>query len=78
MTNQELEFIKEEYRRLSQEIDSALTHRLQIIQFGLAFVGILVGYALESNDPIVLTFMIPAACFMIFRSKKSKLVSVRT
>jgi len=69
MTNQELELIKEEYRRLSQEINGALTHRLQIIQFGLAFVGILVGFALESNDPtaaeIVLAFMIPAACFMV-------------
>lgn len=69
MTNEELELIKEEYKRLSQEIDGSLTHRLQIIQFGLAFVGILVGFALESTDPIsaeiVLTFMIPAACFMV-------------
>lgn len=69
MTNQELELIKEEYRRLSKEIENTLTNRLQIIQFGLAFVGILVSYALGTSDSssstVVLSFMIPSACFMI-------------
>lgn len=66
MTDQELDLIKEEYRRLSQEINSALAHRLQIIQFGLLFVGVLVGYALDqSPSPMIPTFLIPGACLMI-------------
>jgi hypothetical protein len=72
MTKNELELIKEEYRRLAEEISGTFTHRIQIIEFGLAFVGILIGYALkviEDNSTVaagvVLVFMIPAACFMI-------------
>lgn len=81
MTNQELELIKEEYRRLSQEIGGTLTHRHQIIQFGLVFVGVLVTFALESNDPVsapvILTIMIPAACFMVLSLWLSELTRTR-
>ena len=65
----ELELIKEEYKRLSQEISGTFNHRLQIIQFGLAFVGIMIGLALESKEPItalmLLSIAILFACSMI-------------
>jgi hypothetical protein len=69
MTSEELELIKEEYKRLSQEINSALSHRIQIVQFGLTFTGVLVGFALQYTDPLssglVWALMITIACLMI-------------
>ena len=69
MDDQELELIKEEYRRLSQEVNNALAHRLQVVQFGLALLGVLTGLALQSTDRtsiiFIWAFMIPGAGFMI-------------
>lgn len=65
---QELELMMEEYKRLSQEIDSTLTRRLQVLEFGLAIVGAVTGFGLSASSPtsyLVLAIVVPASCFMV-------------
>ena len=41
----------EEYRRLSKEIEGSLTRRLQVLEFGLALIGVMTGFGLMTAQP---------------------------
>ncbi len=58
-----LDVLLEEYRNLRAEINQALANSVNIMAFGLATIGIMVGSAVESNNSLIsfylLSVMVP-------------------
>ena len=72
MPNQDaIYFIMEEYKRLYDEIGRTMVNRLTIIGFGLAAIGVLLGFAVKDLQgditilgSVILGIMVPATAFM--------------
>lgn len=59
-----IDLMMEEYKRLCDEIGKTMVNRLTILGFGLATVGVLLGFAARELRGPTLGIMVPAAALM--------------
>jgi hypothetical protein len=66
-----VDIMREEYKRLSDEVGKSLTNRFTVLGFGLAAVGVLLGFAVKGFEnsqielpAVALGLMVPGTCFL--------------
>ena len=71
MTVDPVDIMREEYKRLSDEVGKSLTNRITVLGVGLAAVGVLLGFAVKGSEnsqlelpAVALGLMVPGTCFL--------------